>query len=78
MKVRYNRLFKLLIDKQMRKGELCKAANISTAVIGKLAQGQNVTVDMLVRICGVLNCTMDDIMELIPDDKAKTNGDDSQ
>jgi len=67
MKVSYNKLFKLLIDKQMKKGELCKKANISTASIGKLAKGQNVMVDILVRICAVLECSMDDIMELIPD-----------
>ena len=70
MKVSYNKLFKLLIDKQMKKGELCKKADISTASIGKLAKGQNVTVDILVKICGALECTMDDIMEIIPN----TNG----
>ena len=67
MRVRYNKLFKLLIDKQMKKGELCKAANISAASIGKLAKGNNVTVDILVKICFALDCTMDDIMELVPE-----------
>lgn len=72
MKVSYNKLFKLLIDKQMKKGELCKKADISTASIGKLAKGQNVTVDILVKICAALDCTMDDIMEIIPN--ANGNG----
>ena len=69
MNVSYNKLFKLLIDKQMKKGELCKVANISTASIGKLVKGQNVTVDILVKICVALDCNMDDIMELLPDSK---------
>ena len=67
MKVSYNKFFKLLIDKQIKKMELCKLANISTTSIGKLAKNENVTVDILVRICSVLDCTMDDIMELLPD-----------
>jgi DNA-binding Xre family transcriptional regulator len=69
VKVSYNKLFKLLIDKQMKKGELCKQANVSTTSVGKLAKGQNITVDILVRICGVLDCTMNDIMELLPDNE---------
>jgi len=64
MKISYNRLFKLLIDKQMKKGELCKKAGISTNSIGKMAKGQNLTVDILARICIVLDCKFDDIMEI--------------
>ena len=66
VRVSYNRLFKLLIDKQMKKGELCKRAGISMTSIGKMAKGLNITVDMLVRICGALDCGLDDIMELLP------------
>ena len=79
MKVSYNKLFKLLIDKQMKKGELCEKAGISTASIGKLAKGQNMNMDILVKICAVLNCTIDDIVDLIPsgddisDEEKKTN-----
>jgi len=68
MKVCYNKFFKLLIDKQMKKGELCRRAGISTNTMAKMAKGQNLNVDLLARICGVLECTMDDILELIPDD----------
>jgi DNA-binding Xre family transcriptional regulator len=68
MKVSYNRLFKLLIDKQMKKGELCKKAGISTTSIGKLAKGQNLTMDILIRICEALDCKLDDIMELLPNE----------
>ena len=72
MKVSYNKLFKLLIDKQMKKGELCERAGISTASIGKMAKGQNMNVDILVKVCAVLNCTLDDIVELIPNDRTDT------
>ena len=68
MRVSYNNFFKLLIDKQMKKGELCEAAGISTNIIRKMAKGQNLTVDILVKICTVLDCTMNDIMELISDE----------
>ena len=73
MKVSYNKLFKLLIDKQMKKGELCKKAGVSTNVIGKMAKGQNITVDNLVRICGVLECKVDDIMDMLPDKDGEEN-----
>ena len=72
MKASYNKLFKLLIDKQMKKGELCERAGISTASIGKMAKGQNMNVDILVKVCAVLNCTLDDIVELIPNDRTDT------
>ena len=68
MTVSYNKLFKLLIDKRMKKGELCKMANISSTSIGKMANGKNITVDILVRICNALDCSFDDIMELVPAD----------
>ena len=67
MKVSYNRLFKLLIDKQLKKGELCRKAGISINVFAKMGKGQNITVDVLAKICTVLDCTFDDIMELIPE-----------
>ena len=69
MKVSYNKLFKLLIDKQMKKGELCKKAGISTNAIGKMAKGQNLNVDILVKVCCALECKFDDIVEIIPVDK---------
>jgi DNA-binding Xre family transcriptional regulator len=72
VRVSYNRFFKLLIDKQMRKGELCRQAGISTNTMQKMAKSQNLTVDLLARICKVLDCTMDDILELIPDTDEST------
>ncbi|MDY4221092.1 MAG: helix-turn-helix transcriptional regulator [Candidatus Faecousia sp.] len=69
MAVRYNKLWKLLIDKNMKKKELGEAARISNSLIAKLGKNENVTVDVLVRICTALDCGIDDIMELVPDDR---------
>ena len=69
MRVSYSKFFHLLLDKKMKKGELCKRAGISTNVMGKMAKGQNITVDMLARICLVLGCTFDDVVEILPDEK---------
>lgn len=69
MAVSYNKLWKLLIDKNMKKKELGEAAGISNSLIAKLGKNENVTVDVLVRICAALNCGIDDIMELTDDGK---------
>ena len=67
MAVRYNKLWKLLIDKRMTKMQLGKKANVTTNVMAHLSKDEDVRVESLVRICGVLGCTIDDIMEIIPD-----------
>lgn len=69
MSVSYNKLWKLLIDKNMKKKELGEAAGISNSLIAKLGKNENVTVDVLVRICTALGCGIDDIMELIPEEQ---------
>ena len=69
MAVSYNKLWKLLIDKNMKKKELGEAAGISNSLIAKLGKNENVTVDVLVRICTAIDCRIEDIMELIPDDR---------
>ena len=66
MKVSYKRLWKLLIDKDMKKKDLAKVAHISTYTINKLNRGDNVNTDTLVKICSALNCSIEDIMEVIP------------
>ena len=68
MSVSYKRLWKLLIDKDMKKKDLAEAANISSYTINKLNRGENVNTDTLVRICRALNCRIEDIMELIDKD----------
>lgn len=68
MAVSYKRLWKLLIDKDMKKKDLAEVANISTYTINKLNRGENVNTDTLVRICHALNCGLEDITELVDDD----------
>jgi len=68
MRISYNPLWKLLIDKGMNKKELRELSGISTASIAKLGKGENITTDVLLRICIALNCHISDIMETVPDD----------
>ena len=63
--VSYKKLWKLLIDKDMKKSDLAKCADLSTYTIQKLNRNENVTVETLAKICLALNCTVDDIMEVI-------------
>lgn len=71
MEVSYKRLWKLLIDKDMKKKDLVKVAHISTYTINKLNRGNNVNTDTLVKICSALQCSIEDIMEVIPDPENK-------
>ena len=64
MTVCYKKLWKLLIDKDMKKKDLCVAAGISHASMAKLGKNENVTTDVLVKICTALQCDISDIMEL--------------
>ena len=59
----YNKLFKLLIDRGLKKKDLCKLAGISSTSVAKLGRGDNVNTEVLCKICGALNCNVDDIME---------------
>ena len=69
MAVSYKKLWKLLIDKDMKKKDLREKANLSPSLIAKLGKNENMTTDVLVRICTALNCDISDIMEIVPDDK---------
>ena len=68
MAVSYKKLWKLLIDKDMKKSDLLNTAGISRYTINKLNRGDNVTTDVLVKNCRALDCTMDDIMEILPEE----------
>ena len=70
MAVCYNKLWKILIDRGMSKTELIKAAEISTNAMAKLGKNEDVRVEVLVKICGVLNCSIDDILDIIPEQTA--------
>ena len=65
MAISYKKLWKLLIDKDMKKKDLAEKAGISTYTINKLNRGDNVTTDVLVRICKALECDVADIMEVV-------------
>lgn len=69
-KISYNNLWKLLIDKNMTRKDLRKISGVSTASIAKLGRGDNITTSVLVRICEALDCELEDIMQLVPDDEA--------
>ena len=64
MSVSYKPLWKLLIDREMNKTELRKAAGISTSALAKLGKNENVNTEVLVKICNTLRCDISDIMEL--------------
>ena len=63
MRISYNKLWKMLIDKEMQKRDLQELAGISSASIAKLGKGENITTDILLKICKVLDCDLNDIME---------------
>lgn len=71
MRISYNKLWKLLIDKNMTKMELKDAAGISAASIAKLSKGANITTDVLLKICEAMNCHIEDILETIDDQEEK-------
>ena len=66
MTISYNKLWKLLIDKGMKNGELQKRAQISASSIAKFGKNENFNTDILVKICTALDCELNDIMELVP------------
>ncbi len=68
MEVSYKKLWKMLIDKDMKKKDLQAAAGISWASVTKLSKGETVSMEVLMKVCKTLNCDIGDIMELIPED----------
>ena len=70
MAASYKKLFKLLIDRDMKKKELAEKAGVSIATITKMGKdGAVISSDVLVKICTALDCTMDDIVEIVPNEK---------
>ena len=65
MRITYNRLWKLLIDKGMNRQDLRRATGISPASMAKLGKGENITTDILLKICVALDCNIEDIMESV-------------
>ena len=65
MAMNYNKLWKLLIDRNMIKKDLREQANLTTNVIAKMGKNENVSTEVLCKICKALDCQLDDIMELV-------------
>ena len=71
MDVSYNKFLKILIDRKMKKKDICEQAGIATSTMAKMAKDENVSLDVLVRICRALDCTMDDILDVLPAENEK-------
>ena len=69
MGVSYKKLFKLMIDRDMKKKDLKEMASIGNSTMTKLSKDENVTMDVMAKICNALNCTMDEIVEVLPDEE---------
>lgn len=74
MSVSYKKLWKLMIDKNMIKKQLREQAGLTTNVIAKLGKDENVSTEVLCKICKALDCGLDDIIEIIPDEEEGNNG----
>ena len=73
MRVSYNKLWKLLIDKDMKKMDLLEAVEMSPNTLAKLGKNEDVSMDVLKRICAYFKCDVGDIMEMIPEESGEQN-----
>ena len=73
MRITYKKLWKLLIDRDMMKKDLLESSKISTVSMAKLGKNQNVTTDVLLKICTALHCDISDIMEVVEDEDLKND-----
>ncbi len=69
MEISYKKLWKLLIDKDLKKRDLSHIANIGTSTIAKMTRGEHVSMDVLLKICDAFKCDFSDIIEAIPSAK---------
>lgn len=70
MSVSYNKLWHLMIDRKMKKKDLQAAANLTQHTMRKLSNDEAVTTDTLAKICRCLDCSVDDIMEVLPENQS--------
>ena len=70
-RINYNNLWKLLIDKDMKKKDLCKKAGISPASVTKMGRNGHVTTEILLKICTALDCGVEEIMEIVSEENAR-------
>jgi len=71
MKFSYKKLWKLLLDRDMMKKDLLREAKISTVSMAKMGKNQNVTTDVLLKVCTALHCDISDIMEIVEGDEVQ-------
>ena len=71
MIISYKKLWKLLIDRDMKKKDLQQIAGVSSASITKLGKNENVNTEIIAKICTALNCDVSNIMEIVPDEDEK-------
>lgn len=62
MYLSYNNLWKMLIDKDIKKGELCKQTGISSSTLAKMSRNEPVSLSIILRICEILECTIEDVV----------------
>ena len=73
MSVSYKKLWKILIDRDMSKTKLCKEAKISTNAMAKMGKGEDVRMETLIKVCKVLDCKIDDIVDYNYTNEEKSN-----
>ena len=73
MQISYKKLWKILIDKDMKKKDLQSKANISWTTITKMSKNEKVSLDMLMKVCEALDCNIGDIIEFVPDNFSSTS-----
>ena len=69
MAVTYKKLWHILLDRDMKKKDLQEAAQLTSYAMNKLSRDEAVTTDVLAKVCRALGCTVDDIMEVLPENK---------
>lgn len=69
MSINYKKLWKILIDRDMRKEDLRLAAGLTTTTIAKLGRNETVHLDIILKICKTLGCGIDDILEIVPENE---------
>ena len=75
MAVSYKKLFKMLIDRDMKKKDFKELTGISSNTVTKLANNENVTMEIIEKICVRMGCTVDEILEIIPDEQVEESSD---
>lgn len=73
MAVSYNKLWKLLIDRKMKKKDLMALSGVSKSTLAKMANDEYVSTEMIAKICGALNVNIEDIIEVVPDEPRGEN-----